>query len=363
MRVVHGFPDSRVVSGVNQSVWELARAQAAGHADDVTVLTFDPAAGGVAPDGVDVVVIRLWGVPFALARLRPDVFHLHSVLSPSLALATLAARVLRIPVVASPRGGYNPQAVARRGTLKHWYTRSVEAMRVRWTQLQLALTDKEAAHIRALFGARVVRVVGNGVTPLALQEAQLDEHGGQCNLVYLGRSATYKGIDRLLNLAGEMHDAALRIYGDGFESLAQTDIAPANVRFMGVVSGSKKAEAVAKASCYVHLSRFEAYGRSIVEAMGMGVPVCVSTDCDLADLIRELTLGLVLEDPDDAVISARILTRYLASPEAMLRAGRAREWALTEAIPSAVANRIREAYGLVGVSTAHSAPYERRFPE
>ena len=123
--VLHAFADSRLVCGVNQSVWQLSAAQAAMSPDDqITVLTFDRRA--TAPPGVRVVVVSPLGIPAALARLRPDVLHLHSVLRPALVIATLAAQRLGIPVVASPRGGYAPRAIARRNSLKRWYARSVE---------------------------------------------------------------------------------------------------------------------------------------------------------------------------------------------------------------------------------------------
>ena len=78
MRIVHGCPDFRAVSGVNQAIWQLARAQRSS-GDDVSVLTF---ADGDEPS-VAVVKTRLWRLPLTLYRLRPAVLHLHSVLRPA----------------------------------------------------------------------------------------------------------------------------------------------------------------------------------------------------------------------------------------------------------------------------------------
>lgn len=345
MKVVHAFADSRVVSGVNQSVWQLSAAQAAMFpGNQITVLTFDPRT--TAPPGVRVVLTRPLRVPAALARLRPDVLHLHSVLRPSLVVATLAARRLGLPVVASPHGGYAPRAVARRNLLKRSYTRSVELLRMRRTRLFLALTDREATDIRALHPGATVLTVGNGIAPLDASSA-VGQHppNRQPTLIYLGRSdIQHKGLDRLMRLADEMPEAQVLMYGDGLDRLGRVGAVPTNVRRMGVVAGPAKAAALAAASCYVHLSRWEAYGLSIVEAMGLAVPVAISADCDLADEVRRLGLGLVLADADDPVGSARALRQYLDSPLAEQSAWRARTWALAEATPSAVAHRIARAY-------------------
>ncbi|AEB43906.1 glycosyltransferase family 4 protein [Micromonospora maris] len=348
MHVVHAFADSRLVSGVNQSVWQLSAAQAAMYPDSqVTVLTFDPRA--TAPPGVRVVLVSPHSVPAVLARLRPDVLHLHSVLRPTLTIATLAARRLGVPVVASPRGGYAPRAIARRNLLKRSYTRSVELLRMRHTQLFLALTDREGRDIRALYPDAIVRTVGNGIAPLvAAPVAGQHPPHRRPSLIYLGRpDVEHKGLDRLMRLAAELPEAEVLMYGDGLERLHRDGPVPTNVRLMGVAAGPEKAAALIGSSCYVHLSRWEAYGRSIVEAMGLSVPVAISAECDLADEIRRLGLGLVLADADDAGGSARALRRYLDSPLAEQSTRRAREWALTEATPSAVAQRIAQAYAAV----------------
>jgi glycosyltransferase involved in cell wall biosynthesis len=354
MEIVHAFADSRVVSGVNQSIWQLCAAQAAMRpGDGVTVLTFDPRA--TAPAGVRVILVRPHGIPGVLARLRPDVLHLHSVLRPSLAIATLAARRLGLPVVSSPRGGYAPGAIARRPLLKRAYTRSVELSRIRGTDLFLALTDREARNIVALHPGATVLTVGNGVAPLAaspaIRQQPPDQH---LTLTYMGRSdVEHKGLDRLVRLAGELPEAQVWLHGDGLDRLRHTGVLPGcpglpgNVHVMGVADGSAKAAALAASSCYLQLSRWEAYGRSIVEAMGLGRPVAVSAECDLADEVRRLGLGLVLADADDPVGSARAVRQYLDSPLAEQSARRAREWSLTEATPAAVARRIARGYALV----------------
>jgi glycosyltransferase involved in cell wall biosynthesis len=204
----------------------------------------------------------------------------------------------------------------------------------------------------------VVRTVGNGIAPLAAS-ARESPPSDQHTLVYLGRSdVEHKGLDRLMAIAKELPETQLRMYGDGLERIGWPCAVPHNVRFMGVVADAAKVAALTGASCYVHMSRWEGYGRSIVEAMGLAVPVAISADCDLAELVRRRGLGLVLEDADDPVRSAHALRRFLGSPLAEQCAQRARNWALSDATPTTVAYRIAEAYA--SVSTAKDAVPARR---
>lgn len=326
------------MSGVNQAIWQLARAQRSS-GDDVSVLTFTD---GDDPS-VPVVRTQWWRLPLTLHRLRPDVLHLHSVLRPEFVVATVAARLLGIPVVVSPHGGYAPAGIARRRGWKRWYENTVERTRIRLTTAFCALTEQECADVRRLYPAARVHVVPNVVE---VPGRTFPGAGTASSFVFLGRPDVHtKGIDRIAALARMLPAADFSLYSDGAADLE----IPGNVRWREPVDGHAKWDALADAGCYLQLSRWEAFGMSIVEAMLVGTPIAVSRECAIAGTVKAGRLGLVLTDADDPVATAAELRAYLGGPEALASACRARDWALAEVTPAAVTTRLNQVYGPTSV--------------
>jgi len=341
--LVHAFADARPVSGVNQFVWQLAGHQAQElKYNSVTVLSL-AAPPADPPEGVRVLRVNPLTMGAVLRRLRPDVLHTHSVLRPGLAVLAVAAKVTGTPTVSSPHGGYAPAAIARRNFWKKTYTRFVESARLASIDLHFAYTEAEKRAILAVSPHARVVIVGSGIRKMDADRPAPAPAQPKV-LSYMGRGdIQHKGLDRLVEVARALPSYEFRLYGKGLESLDRFSL-PGNLRIIGVVTGHAKARALVESSGMVLLSRWEAYGLCLVESMSVGVPVAVSPECDLADMIAGERLGLVLSDADDATASAEQIVKYLDSDDATANALRAQSWADGSGSMAAAAHRIDQAY-------------------
>ena len=238
----------------------------------------------------------------------------------------------------SPHGGYAPQGIARRRGLRRWYENTVERARIRMTTAFCAVTDREVFDVHRLRPGAPISNVRNAIQPPG--RTFPGAKAGSA-IVYLGRADIHnKGIDRMVAVARALPEAEFVFHSDGSDTLET----PGNLRWREPVRGDAKWDALAAAACYLQLSRWEAFGTSIIEAMMVGTPVAVSREWALAEVVAADRLGLVVQDADDPVATAAELRRYLAGPDAARNACHARDWALAETAPPAVAERVRRVY-------------------
>lgn len=215
-----------------------------------------------------------------------DVVHLMAVYSfpviPTLALA----KVMRKPVLWSPRGA-----------LQRWeHTRHVGLKRAweggcRWMLpadfLFHFTSEDEKKQSLARFPGKESLVIPNGVEiPEAPGHVPAE---GQFRMVYLGRINPIKGLENLLQACRlfdrpETGNWTLTIAGDGtsdyvaaLKALAVELGVGRRVRWLGAVSSAQKGELFARADAAVVPSHSESFGIVIAEALAHGVPVIAST--------------------------------------------------------------------------------------
>ena len=146
-----------------------------------------------------------------------------------------------------------------------------------------------------------------------------------------------------------MPDVEVMAYGaasaserPGYEKLCRQGL-PDNMCFLDPVYGDEKIAAFNSATIYVQPSRDDGFGMSIVEAMRLGVPVAVTRGCDIADMIAEKDLGMLL--PDDPVHAAADLASVLEHPARLHQGSRAgQEWVIDALSPKRAAQRTIIAY-------------------
>jgi glycosyltransferase involved in cell wall biosynthesis len=108
------------------------------------------------------------------------------------------------------------------------------------------------------------------------------------------------------------------------------------------VHGPAKIRAYREADVFFHLPRWEVFGMVLVEAALAGLPLVVSSECDLADEIEAAGAGLVL-DAESATASST-LKSWLAATALEAVGARAREWAMERYSSGRVAERSIELY-------------------
>lgn len=265
-------------------------------------------AHGLASAGADVVVACDGGEPLSSNGVRWEVLPhigpigmktpigLANVLRHSDLLVLQSAWVLHnvraaeaalrvgIPYLLAPRGAYDPKIVRRNRLLKRVWWTMFERRLVRQAAGIHVFFDAERSHVQALGYGGTVVVAPNGVE-VPVEWAWEGTQGGY--VLWLGRfDAEHKGLDLLLRalaLLPPRRRPPLRLQGpdrggqkEKLRRLAQSLGVADHVVIGPAIYGDEKWRLLAKASAFAYPSRWEAFGNSAAEAVGLGVPTLVT---------------------------------------------------------------------------------------
>jgi glycogen(starch) synthase len=222
---------------------------------------------------------RLLADPVSL----PDVVHAHPGYPDGAAAAVLAGRIDR-PLVFTEHATFLDRILADPGQRAQYAEAGLRASRI------IAVSELLAAQIRDALpelSARIV-IVPNTVAVEEFQALDLTDRIAD-ELLYVGYRKEIKGIDTLLDAVAIVHaarpTARLRLIGRSptdeieqawhrrAEDLGLTDV----VSFEDVADRAGVAAAMARASIFVHPSRYETFGVVAAEALAAGLPL-VATD-------------------------------------------------------------------------------------
>jgi glycosyltransferase involved in cell wall biosynthesis len=361
MRLLHVTPTylpATRYGGPIFAVHGLCRALAArGHTVEVFTTSIDGPRDSAVPHGVPValdgVTVRYFKSPFlrrlsyapTLARaLRQriadaDAVHLHSVfLWPTFAAARLA-RHAGVPYVVSPRGMLVRQLIDQRNRLiKSAWIALIDKRNLTHAAAIHVTSGAEAAELEK-FGwpLRRVATIPNGAeapedvgTEIPSEDIKaLAQH--QPLILFFGRLAWVKGLDRLLHGFARTRHGVLGIVGTDYDGLAPrlAELArelgvAARVRIIArTVAGADKELAFASARAFVLPSYSESFGNVVIEAMQRGVPTIVTPEVGAADAVRESGGGIVAAGNEDSLAGAiDRLAENAALARAMGEAGR-----------------------------------------
>jgi glycosyltransferase involved in cell wall biosynthesis len=362
MRILHVVPTylpATRYGGPIVAVHSLCRALAArGHAVEVFTTSIDGPLDTVVPydrpvmlDGVKVRYFasrrlrRLSYAPALMQSLRreiagADVVHLHSAfLWPTWRAARLS-RKSHVAYVVSPRGMLVKALIASRNRLiKSAWIALIERANLEQAAAIHATSAIEAEEIQK-FGWRLPRiaVVPNGVDAIE-QAARQDVPpadiaalaGRQPLVLFFGRLAQVKGLDRLLRAFARTRRGTLAIVGNDYEGLAAGLFEMARqlriddrVRIVPrTITDAEKEYMFAAARAFVLPSYSESFGNVVLEAMQRGLPVIVTPEVGAAEVVKESGGGLVAGG-DAQSLGAAIdrLTEDVAQSAAMGEAGR-----------------------------------------
>ena len=350
--ILHSRYLSGSISGENRVVEDEARLlEEAGH--DVTVWAPEPrAAGGL--DQLRLGTSAVWSrsavaeVRRVIRRHEVQVVHVHN-LFPTLSPAVLAAARSEGAKVVVTLHNYRlmclPANLLRDGKvceacIGHLPWRGVQYACYRDSRLgSAALATSLGVHRGLGTFSQVTRflAVGDFVRTKHIEAGLPASHisvkpnftwavpprsGPGSYFLFLGRLATEKGIDTLLDawrLLGP--DVQLVIAGEGPQGGSLRKAAPSGVEFRGEVAPSEVAGILANARALLVPSRwYEAAPRTIIEAYAAGVPVVASRFGALPEMVQEGVTGFLAEPDDAASWADRV--RSLSGDEDALRLGR-----------------------------------------
>lgn len=331
MRFVHYYPRALSdPSGVTAALWSWAAALARdGH--HVLVLH----AGGPRrvslpepmPGGLTEMAIphrgrgrTTWRPVHLELYVRPDdVVVLHEGWVLSNLVAARAARRAGARYLVVPHGAYEPGVQAR--------LKPLVAVRKR-IERQL-LEGALAVHV--FFGSEIPTILGLApgarciVAPTGFEILDRRWVGGGDYLAWLGRyDPVHKGLDLLLQAMASLPvDARPRLVMRGYDFHRGYQEVRRSVTALGLeawvdagnaVYGPDKIAFMARASGYVHPSRWESHSIALLESLALGVPTLASATMHIAPELAEAGAAIVVP-PTAAGMAAGIPRLAAAGPD------------------------------------------------
>ncbi|MBN2002307.1 MAG: glycosyltransferase [Anaerolineae bacterium] len=334
MRILHVYKDYfPVLGGIENYIKILSEAHAAaGHHVIVAVCNPGPFTSIEELNGVKVIKSgRLttiasmplsFGHPVAVARLKPDVIHVHSPYP----LGEVSAWLFksRTPLVITHHSDVVRQqswlrlyAPLLRRVLKH-------AKRILPTSPRYVETSPWLAPVKEKCTIVPLGVDHRRFVPAA------QPFNGPPTLLFVGRLRYYKGLDTLLHALPDLPGVHFNVVGSGpmqaeWQKLAETLGVTERVHFLGEVPDADLAAQYHRAHIFVLPSnaRSEAFGAVLLEAMASGLP-CVSTELGTGTswVVQDGVTGCVTPAQDSAAMAAAIHD-MLADPERLTAMGTA----------------------------------------
>ena len=331
MRVLHVIPDlSRAFGGPTSALLGfLAACRAAGidaavaaPAPPATDLAWFRSRAGDTP--VHVFPTRWRGSarmsPELLEHLRAeseslDAVHVHGMFNGISTSAARAARRAGVPYVIGPFGTLSRYTFAhRRRLLKRAYYALLDAPAIRGAAAMHFTTVHERDEARRLASVRSVPsiVVPPAWVPDEATRVGVERRPAAAGslprpetVLFLGRLHPIKALESLIDawptVRAGRPAARLVIAGSGdpeytraLEARVLQSGSGESVSFAGFVTGAEKARLLGEADVFILPSYHENFGVSVLEAVAGGIPAVVSPDVQLAEVIEQNRLGVVV---------------------------------------------------------------------
>ena len=271
-------------------------------------------------DGYKIYYCRKWwGKEFSgslLIKLFPmirwaDVVHLTSAYSFSTLPTLLLCRLMRKPVVWSPRGQLQRWEGSTRPLFKRfWEIICNRLLNPRRSVLHVTSMNEAEESRRRIARARV-EIVENGVEIPNATPDRSWAPDGTLRLLFIGRLDPKKGIENLLKALKQLDDNVDLVvcgtgdpgYASSLRMLAAELGLSGRVKFAGQVEGEAKSRAFWNADICVVPSHTENFAMAVAEALAHGVPVIASQGTPWNALV-EHQCGLWVENDPSSLAKA-----------------------------------------------------------
>jgi|688.fasta_scaffold16522_4 glycosyltransferase involved in cell wall biosynthesis len=253
------------------------------------------------------------------------------------------SRNCKIPYLCIPNGGYFQGSINNRSFWKKKiFIHLFERLHLERATAVQALSNAESNSIKAIAPRARVIQAPNGVFPVERAHAYNPSSGGTRTATFIGRmSIQHKGLDLLLVglQVARNHgcDINLNLVGpfDQKEKLELTRLIEqldlsSFVKLHGGLYGTEKNAILSKSDFFIHTSRWEGMPFSVIEAMQFGIPVIVSKETNLAEIVANSNAGWVLPENNSQLIGEVLRLAYRASRDELIAKGKNASFAVTE---------------------------------
>lgn len=309
MKVIHVTPRYYPhIGGIETHVREICRRLSRKNID-LTVITTDPS--GILPneeyiDGIRVKRFRAFAphdsfyfcpqVYFFLKNKEYNMIHIHGYHVLSSFFAALSKKNNQILIFTPHYHGVGHTFI-RNIMLKIY--KPIGAKIFEKADRVICVSEYEMNLIKSDFkipGTKLV-VIPNGVNLEEFKDIEpiLRDHK---TLLYVGRLEEYKGIDHIIQALPQLYDYHLEIIGKGgykneLVKIAENLGVNERICWLEEVSRNELLQHYASADVFIMLSKHEAYGITVAEALAAGTPCIVATGSALEEFVDgETCLGI-----------------------------------------------------------------------
>jgi 1,2-diacylglycerol 3-alpha-glucosyltransferase len=263
---------------------------------------------------------------FRMRKFRPDVIHVHTPFSLGWE-AVLASRVLKIPLIGEHHTFYDYY-------LKHikmdfgWMKKvswKITALYYNRCNTVISPTRSLAENLLDSGLKRPTKIIPNSIDidffhPVTQEDKNKIRKSYGINdfsLVYVGRISYEKNLYKLIKgfallvKSNEAKDIKLMLVGDGPERKKLTDFADklglnTNVIWTGTLRGEKWRESFSCNDIFVTASKSENMPLTVLEAMACGLPMVVSSENGLKEIVRDGFNGYLFNADDEEEMAEKI---------------------------------------------------------
>ena len=246
------------------------------------------------------------------------IFHIHSGFIPDFYTFTRSLKKYGFKWIISPHGAYVLNKYQKNILLKFIYKKIFENSVINEASAIHALSASESQ----LFNTQVRKktfIVPNGIVVRDKFKTNYSADNF-LKISYCGRIVMHhKGLDLLLksiNLFNKHNENIhLDLIGDGpdikqLKKMSETLKINTQVTFHGKKIGQEKEDIIIKSDIFVHTSRWEGMPLSILEAAGLGLPLLISKQTNLADYVYKSGAGFVINELTPKNISDMLLVIF-----------------------------------------------------
>ncbi len=280
-------------------------------------------------------------ISFELLRLLrkkiqwSDLVHLTAVYSFPTIPTLLLARMLKKPVVWTPRGALQRWQGTTKPLLKRYWERICRTIATPRTCCIHVTSSMEEISSKIILPDFSFKVIANGIKIPEIYSAHRPRRTNRLRLMYIGRIHPIKGIENLVAGLGLLKDLNYRLticgngkaaYIDAIKALCTKSGIDDRVRFVGHLPEHERNKMLVDSDVCVVPSHTENFGMVVAEALACGVPVICSKGAPWSGLV-EHRCGMWVDNSPRSLAKA---VREISTMELGEMGRRGRHWMACE---------------------------------
>jgi glycosyltransferase involved in cell wall biosynthesis len=166
--------------------------------------------------------------------------------------------------------------------------------------------------------------ITQGVGLINKPDRKITIHKYKRRFLFLGRLSKEKNLDFLITVFNSLPEYHLTIVGKGYLKEKLMTISKGNIEFFDHIENSKISDLFSNNDFLILPSISETWGLVVEEALYFGLPVLVSKNCGVSDLVQESVNGYIIDpcNPDtlrnvlqsiDTINYSKLLSSVLGS--------------------------------------------------